>query len=216
VSQFPAVGPLPAQGSGGAVTFGCLNNFCKVSPAALDSWAHVLAAVPGSKLLLHAPAGADPRAVQEHFSAAGVDPGRVQFIGQQSWAQYVATYQRIDIALDPFPYNGGVTTADALWMGVPVVTLVGQTAVGRAGFSQLTNLGLTELVAHTKEEFFAIATKLAGDLPRLSELRQGLRARMRQSPLCDAKGFARDIEAAYRQMWQSWCAQHSAAGAGVG
>jgi predicted O-linked N-acetylglucosamine transferase (SPINDLY family) len=92
-------------------------------------------------------------------------------------------------------------------MGVPVVTLVGQTVVGRAGLSQATNLGLTELIAQTEDEFVAIATNLARDLPHLAELRRGLRARMEPSPLCDAKGFTRGIEAAYRQMWQTWCAQ---------
>ena len=108
---------------------------------------------------------------------------------------------------DPFPYNGHTTSLDALWMGVPVVSLAGQRAVSRAGLSQLTNLGLPELVAFSENEYVEIATRLAGDLPRLTELRRTLRARMESSVLMDAEQFARGIEAAYRTMWRQWCGQ---------
>jgi predicted O-linked N-acetylglucosamine transferase (SPINDLY family) len=114
------------------------------------------------------------------------------------------TYGRIDIALDPFPWGGGITTCEALWMGVPVVSLVGRTAVGRGGASILANIGVPELVAQTPEQYVQIAAALARDLPRLAELRRTLRARMQASPLMDAPRFARNVEAAYRQMWRNW------------
>jgi len=122
---------------------------------------------------------------------------------------YFAQYGQIDVALDPFPYGGGTTTCDALWMGVPVVTLMGPTAVGRAGVSLLSNLGLPELIAHTPEEYLSIARDLAADLPRLAQLRRQLRPVMRTSILMDAPRFATEIEAAYRQMWVNWCANAS-------
>jgi predicted O-linked N-acetylglucosamine transferase (SPINDLY family) len=124
--------------------------------------------------------------------------------------QYLEIYRRIDVGLDSFPYNGHSTSLDSFWMGVPVITLVGETVVGRAGLSQLTNLGRTELIAHTPEEYVRTAAELAGDLPRLAEMRRTLRPRMEASPLMDAAGFTRDIEAAYRQMWRAWCETVSA------
>jgi predicted O-linked N-acetylglucosamine transferase (SPINDLY family) len=120
-------------------------------------------------------------------------------------AAYFAAYHDIDIVLDTFPYNGHTTSLDALWMGVPVVTLVGDTVVGRAGSSHLHNLGLTEWAASTPEEFVHAAVTLAADHQRLAELRHELPERMRASPLTDAKDFARGVEAAFRQMWQTWC-----------
>jgi predicted O-linked N-acetylglucosamine transferase (SPINDLY family) len=129
------------------------------------------------------------------------------FVDYLPAAEYFGTYRRIDVALDPFPYGGGTTTCDALWMGVPVVSLAGQTAVGRGGLSILSNLGLPELVAHDAEQYLRIAVELAQDLPRLSALRAALRDRMRSSSLMDAPRFAGNIDAAYREMWRRWCAQ---------
>ena len=126
--------------------------------------------------------------------------------GSQSKAAYLQTYSEIDIALDPFPYAGGITSLDALWMGVPLVTLSGETAVGRGGRSILTNIGLPELIAHSTEQYARIALDLAKDANRLQQLRSGMRERMQASPLLDANGFARDVEAAYRQAWKEKCA----------
>ena len=112
------------------------------------------------------------------------------------------------MGLDTFPYNGHTTSLDSMWMGVPVVTLIGKTAVGRAGFSQLSNIGLTELAAGDEKSFVRIASELASNLPRLATLRSQLRQRMQSSPLMDAPRFARDIEAAYRVMWRRWCQDH--------
>jgi predicted O-linked N-acetylglucosamine transferase (SPINDLY family) len=117
----------------------------------------------------------------------------------------VETLETIDIALDPFPYGGGITTCDAIWMGVPVVSLSGRTSVGRGGRSILSNLGLRDLIAETPQGYVEIALSLAGDMSRLAELRAGLRSRMESSPLRDAKGFARDVEAAFRGLWRNWC-----------
>jgi predicted O-linked N-acetylglucosamine transferase (SPINDLY family) len=204
IAQTPPVNPLPAL-SGGCVTFGCLNNFCKATAPTLAAWSHLLQAMPGSQLLLHARAGSHRDGVREFFAKEGVSPERVTFVHNLPTAEYFGLYQRIDLALDPFPYGGGTTTCDALWMGVPVVSLAGQTAVGRGGLSILSNIGLPELVAHDTEQYVQIAVDLANDQPRLSDLRATLRERMQSSPLMNAPRFARNVEAAYRTMWQRWC-----------
>jgi len=203
----PEPSPLPAVAAG-YVTFGCLNNFVKVSPPALDLWADILRAVPRSRLILHSNPGAHLDTVWERFAGKGISPDRLEFyLEWGNWPKYLQTYGRIDIALDPFPWGGGITTCDALWMGVPVVSLVGRTAVGRAGLSILSNVGLPDLVASTPDEYMRLAVRLANDLPRLKDLHATLRQRMQASPLMDAPRFARNIEVAYRQMWRNWCAQ---------
>jgi len=200
----PEFGPVPAL-ERGVITFGCLNNFCKVSEPALKTWAEVLRAIPNSQLLLSAYQGSHRQRVQQRLERDGIEPSRVQFAGRMPLEKYFDLYRRIDIALDTFPYGGGTTTCDALWMGVPVVSLVGTTAVGRGGLSILSNVGVPELVTRSKEEYVQIAGELAKGLPRLHDLRTTLRQRMEQSPLMDAPRFARNIEAAYRRMWRSWC-----------
>jgi protein O-GlcNAc transferase len=196
---------LPPSLANGFITFGCLNNFAKVSGDALELWADVLSAVPGSRLLLSTGVGSHRKAVIDRFARRGISADRLELIGWQPWERYVQQLSSVDIALDPFPYNGGITSCDALWMGVPVVSLSGRTAVGRAGRSILSNIGLREMVADTPEGYIQIAVGLANDQPRLRELRATLRQRMEQSPLMDAPRFARDVEAAYRQMWKNWC-----------
>ena len=136
---------------------------------------------------------------------SGIDAQRVQFVGKLPIKKYFGFYQEIDIALDPFPYAGGTTTCDALWMGVPLVSLAGETAVARGGLSILSNLGLEELVAWDSDQYIQIAVNLAMNLPRLIELRKTLRSRIQESPLMDAPRFARQMEAAYRMMWRKWC-----------
>src|SRR5271170_337320 len=204
--ETPQVAPLPALAAG-YVTLGCLNNFAKVSPATVDLWLRILREVSESRLIVHAKPGAHQNVVRERLKQNQIATERLEFLSEQSWEKYIDTYNRIDMALDPFPYNGGITTFDSLYMGVPVISLEGKTAVGRAGKSLLSNVGLPELIADTPEEYVQIAVKLAGDLPRLSELRKTLRGRMEASPLMDAKRFARNIEAAYREMWRRWCAK---------
>jgi protein O-GlcNAc transferase len=201
----PGVGRLPC-GEAGVVTFGCLNNFCKVNEGVLRLWGQVLRKVAGSRVLLLAPEGSARAWVLRVLAQEGIGGERVRFTAKLPREQYLALYQQMDIALDTVPYNGHTTSLDALWMGVPVVTLVGQTVVGRAGWSQLMNVGLRELAAHTAEEFVEMAVGLAGDKVRLAELRGSLRQKLQGSPIMDQVGFARDIEAAYRMMWRAWCA----------
>jgi predicted O-linked N-acetylglucosamine transferase (SPINDLY family) len=202
----PAVNPLPAQ-TNGHVTFGCLNNFCKVNEPVLRLWAHVLKTVPGSRFMMLCPEGNHRQPLLDVLQREGISPDHVELIAGRPRLQYLELYHRMDVGLDTFPYNGHTTSLDSFWMGVPVVTLVGQTVVGRAGLSQLTNLGLPELIAQTPEQYVQIAADLTGNLPRLAELRRTLRARMQASPLMDAPRFARNVEAAYRQMWRNWCQQ---------
>lgn len=199
-------GPLPAAANG-FVTFGCLANLCKVNPAVIALWARVVSAVSGSRLMLLTAEGSHRERIRSRFAQAGLEPERVSFVSHRPRAQYLALYRGIDIGLDTFPYNGHTTSLDSFWMGVPVVTLVGPTSVGRAGWSQLSNLGMTELAGRTPGEFVDIACDLANDLPRLAVLRAALRERMRQSPLMDGPAFARGLEAAYRARWRKWCAR---------
>ena len=202
--ETPPVNRLPAL-EAGEVSFGSLNNFCKVSPAALAAWSRLLHAVPRSTLLLHAP----PAAIAT--GCGGFSPGKAS--RPSGWRLSTSCPRRntststggSTSALDTFPYGGGTTTCDALWMGVPVVSLAGPAAVGRGGVSLLSNVGLPELVAEDCEQYVQIAAELARDLPRLSALRATLRERMQASPLMNAPRFARGVEAAYRTMWQRWC-----------
>src|SRR5262249_18869464 len=186
--------------------FGSLNNFGKVNVPVLKLWARVLKAVDRSRLLLLAAEGPHRQHTLDVLEQEGVAPERVTFAAKQPRPQYLELYHHIDIGLDTFPYNGQTTTLDAFWLGVPVVTIVGQTAVARTGPSFVRNLGLVELVAATPDQFVSIAVELANDLPRLSRFRATLRERLQNSPLMDAPRFARNIEAAYRSMWERWCA----------
>ncbi|HEY1998922.1 tetratricopeptide repeat protein [Paraburkholderia sp.] len=203
LTQSPQVNPLPAL-TAGHLTFGCLNNPCKLTDRTLGMWSVVLAAVPNSRLLLMAPAGNAHADLARRIEQQGIDIQRVGFVPFQPRADYLRTYHQIDLGLDTFPYNGHTTSLDSFWMGVPVVTRVGETAVGRGGLSQLFNLGLSELAAHTDDAFVRIVVELANDWPRLAALRHGLRSRMEQSPLMDGARFARHVEAAYRKVWKAW------------
>jgi len=198
------VNSLPVLDTG-VVTFGGLNNFSKINDQVLLLWAQVLRQVKDSRLLLLTSEGSHRQRTLERLRQAGIDPAQIQFAPRQSRRGYLELFHRVDIGLDTFPYNGHTTSLDSFWMGVPVITLVGQTVVSRAGWSQLSNLGLTELVARTPEQFVTAAVELAGDLPRLTGLRSTLRSRMEKSPLMDAPRFARNIESAYRGMWHKWC-----------
>ncbi len=200
------VAPLPAVANG-FVTFGCFNGFLKVTEPALQCWAELLAALPDARMEIHSPPADHRKKVLAIFSRAGVEAERINFVENKPVVEYLQGYHRVDIALDPFPYGGGTTTCDAAWMGVPTVTLRGRTGVGRGGVSILSNLGLPDWIAGDIEEYKSIATRMAGDLARLNELRRNLRQRMRNSPLMDAKSFSSDFEAALRGMWVSWAVQ---------
>jgi len=191
---------LPALANG-YITFGCLNNFCKVSDDTLSRWGKIMSSVPLSRLILLAAPGRHRQRVLNLLGHQGVAADRVEFVVFQPRSDYLQTYHRIDLCLDTLPYNGHTTSLDAYWMGVPVVTQVGQTIVGRAGWSQLNNLGLSGLAAFDEQAFIDIAVTLSADLPRLSQLRHSLRSCMESSPLMDGKRFARAIEAIYNQIW---------------
>jgi predicted O-linked N-acetylglucosamine transferase (SPINDLY family) len=204
LTDQPPVNALPATTSG-IITFGCLNNFCKVNDGCLTLWSRVLQAVPRSRLLLHAPGHQAREHERTRLEQVGIPKSRFELVTRQPRYEYLKLYHRIDVALDPLPCNGHTTTLDASWMGVPTLTLIGKTVVGRAGWSVLNNLGLQECAARTPEEFLALAVRLASDMPRLEELRGTLRQRMQQSPLMDGARFARHMEQAYRRMWHRWC-----------
>lgn len=210
----PAVVPPPAQ-QAGHVTFGCFNVLQKIRPEAIKLWARLLGVVPGARLLLKNKSFRDSSTCERYyreFEEAGVPRDRLELVGWvPSRADHVALYNRIDIALDTFPYNGTTTTCEALWMGVPVITLEGNRHAARVGVSLLTQVGLTELIAKTPEDYVHMAVELAKDLDRLAALRAGLRERMRSSPLCNARTFTRNLENAYREMWRKWCSEQRTA-----
>jgi predicted O-linked N-acetylglucosamine transferase (SPINDLY family) len=161
-----------------------------------------LARVPNSRLILLAPQGSSRNRVLNRFARAGIDANRIEFVARQPRLAYLETFHRIDISLDTVPYNGHTTSLDSFWMGVPVVTLIGKTVVGRAGWCLSCNLNLRDLAADSEAQFVEIAVELAGDLPRLTALRSELRRRMQTSPLMNGKKFAAGVEQAYRQMWE--------------
>jgi predicted O-linked N-acetylglucosamine transferase (SPINDLY family) len=205
LTDGPPINDLPAQ-SAAHVTFGCLNNLCKFNDRTLNLWTRVLGAMPHSRLVMLAPHGSYRQQMLAKFAMAGIEAHRIELVPRQPRERYLQTYHRIDLGLDTIPYNGHTTSLDSYWMGVPVVTLVGDKAVGRAGLSQLTNLNMTELVAHSEEEYVKISLGLANDVPRMAKLRSTLRGAMRKSPLMDAPRFAKNIESAYRHLWERWCA----------
>ncbi len=200
------INELPALANGTPPTFGCLNNFCKITDGMLALWARVLTQVEGSRLMILSPVGRHRARILELLMRAGVAAHRVEWVTSRPRKEYLEWYRRLDVVLDTFPYNGHTTTLDALWMGVPVVSLAGETPVSRAGLSILGNLGVPEWVAHSHDEFVRIAVGLANDLPALARWRATLRERMEASVLMDAPRFARNIEAAFRGAWEAWCA----------
>ncbi len=201
----PEVGELPAA-TRGFVTFGCLNNPCKFTNASLHLWGLVLRALPNAQLVLLARAGRQRDVLLGRLQGVGIAASRVRFVPFQSRADYLRSYRDIDIGLDTLPYNGHTTSIDSLWMGVPVISRVGSTCVGRAGLSQLVHVGLPELATASDEDYVAAAVALSADLPRLAALRAQLRGRLQTSPLMDAQRFARHLEAAYRSLWRDYCA----------
>jgi protein O-GlcNAc transferase len=210
-SYAPDVGNLPALETG-KVTFGCFNNLSKINASVAALWAQLLNRLPASTLVLKTHQLDDARLkarVAEMFKTQGVDPARVSLLGRSPHRGLLQEYNRVDIALDPFPYSGGLTTLESLWMGVPVVTKQGDRFAARHTASHLTAVGLPELIASDAADYVGTAHRLASDLPGLAALRRELRPRMAASPLCDGQRFAQDLEAAYRQMWRNWCKAQS-------
>jgi len=199
----PAVTPLPAL-STKTITFGSFNNPAKYHDAVIALWSRIMNSVPGSRMLLQYKHLSDPvlqARLLELFSEHGVSPDRIEFRDWQPYEEFLGNYGEVDIALDPFPFAGGATTCEALWMGVPVVTLPGETYTSRHSCSYLHTIRLDELIADSDRAFVDIAVGLANDLPRLQQLRETLRSRMAKSPLCDGEQCARELAGALQRMW---------------
>jgi protein O-GlcNAc transferase len=203
----PDVTELPAL-QFGAVTFGCLNNLAKITPSVIATWSRVLRRVAGSRLLLKTHQFDEAVArddVAAAFARHGIGAERLVLAGASPHRAFLEEYNRVDLQLDPFPYSGGLTTCEALWMGVPTITLPGETFASRHSLSHLSNVGLTDWVARDPAEYEHLAIAKAADLPGLAALRRGLRARVAGSALCDAPRFGRSLAAALRLAWGEWC-----------
>ena len=205
-TDAPAVARLHAMRTG-RVTFGSFNNFAKITPEVISTWSSILKSIPTATLFLkYKDLESVPmtKFIHQQFMIRGVLVSQLRIQGDDaSHVEHMNRYSTIDIALDPFPYNGTTTTLDALWMGVPVITLEGISHAGRVGVSQMSNLGLQELIARNQNEYVEIAVALAQDLPRLATLRAGMRERMLASPLMNVAGFTSNLERAYESMWKA-------------
>lgn len=203
--DMPGVSRLPALASG-QVTFGSMNGAAKLNPAVIAAWSRILDRVPWSRLLIATvPRGEAERRIRAGFDRHGIGAQRLEIIDRLEQREYRKLFARVDVALDPFPCNGGTTTCESLWMGVPVVSLAGDEFRSRAGLSLLTAAGLPDLIARSVEEYVDFAAALAGDLAALAALRSGLRERLKGSPLADIGAYVAALEAAYRAMWRRWC-----------
>ena len=204
----PDVVPLPALARG-HVTFGCFNNTAKITPLVIATWARVLRAVPGARLVLKAHQFAETVTKDRFlaaFAAQGIAGDRLDLRGGSLHRDLLAQYGAIDVVLDPFPYSGGLTTCEALWMGVPTVTVPGETFASRHSASHLSNAGLADWVVADLDAYVARAVAAAQDVPGLAALRAAMRAQVRSSPLCDAPRFGRNLGLALRRAWHDWCA----------
>jgi len=212
LASSPQVGDLP-DSQAGHITFGSFNSCTKLSEQGLELWAQALKAVPGARLLLKAGGLGDATTrarLLDCFTRLGIAGERLFLRGaERKIEDHLAFYNRVDIALDTFPYNGATTTCEALWMGVPVVSLKGATHASRMGASLLAAAGLESLIAVTPGEYVKKCAELASDTERLAAMRAGMRARLRASPLMDESGFARALEQQYRAMWRAWCEQQN-------
>ena len=203
----PEVAPLPALRNG-YITFGCLNNLMKFSAGTLKAWVEILWTVPDSRLILRCPQFSEPgsrKHVEKFFAENGIAPGRVQFFGRAQHREFLGTYNEIDIALDPFPYSGGLSTCEALYMGVPVLTLAGEIFAARHSVSHLSNVRLRKWIAFDGEDYIEKAKAYSCDVLGLAKLRAGLRQRVMCSPLCDAPRFGRNLGVALRNIWREHC-----------
>ena len=207
--DYAPVVKVGAAAPGATVTFGCFNNLTKLNAEVVALWSKILGAVGDPRLVLKCKQQEDDamrRRVCDMFRTQGIAPQRLDLRGHSAHPDLLAQYNDIDIALDPFPFAGMTTTCEALWMGVPVITLAGSNRVGRVGVSLLSAVGLQEFIAETPDAYMEIAARLAADRPRMAELKSSIRPRMAASELCDTEAMARAVEDAYRTVWRAWCA----------
>jgi predicted O-linked N-acetylglucosamine transferase (SPINDLY family) len=205
--EAPVVGRLPAL-TRKHVTFGSFNNLAKVSNEVISIWSKILKATPNSRLIMKTLSFRDEvtrQRILNIFRENNISEERIALLPPDLSPKHLESYNLLDLGLDTFPFNGLTTTCEAMWMGVPVVTLVGTAYHSRVGVSLLSNIGLPELVAKTSDEYISIAVNLANDLSRLQSLRDRLRDMMKDSPICEAKKFTANLEMCYRQMWETWC-----------
>jgi predicted O-linked N-acetylglucosamine transferase (SPINDLY family)/predicted TPR repeat methyltransferase len=208
LNPSPSVRWAPPPG-GRPIMLGCFNNLYKVTERVLDVWSRILHQLPDAVIVIKSQTSRATAAgdrVRQRLAANGIDPRRLHVPGKLGMQEHLDLYARMDVMLDPFPYNGTTTTCETLWMGVPVVALAGDRHSGRVGVSLLTAVGLDELIAPDEDAYVRLAVELARDRDRLAEYRCTMRARLRASPLMDGRALARAIEAAYRDMWLAWCA----------
>lgn len=205
----PDIAETPAL-TNGYITFGSFNNLAKITPEVIQLWSKVITKVPGSRLVLKCVGLLDNEATQKEiiriFAKNGLPRERLTLLGRSaSHNEHLQQYHKIDIALDPFPYNGTTTTCDALWMGVPVITLTGNSHASRVGVSQMNNIGHMELIAKDKNDYVAISERLSSDFNYLQDIRSNMRNKMQASTLMDDKRFTDNLESAYRDVWEEWC-----------
>ncbi len=207
--EAPTCAPPPAA-KNGFLTFGSFNRRVKTNPQVIRLWSEILRRLPTSRLVLKDSKYSSPEiraTAQVEFARNGVTADRVTFLPRsESMREHLAQYSQIDVALDPFPYGGSTTSCEALWMGVPVLTLSGNCYVGRMTASLLTRIGLHELITHSAEDYVRRAAALNTQIDRLGRLRRELRDLLAQSPVCDARSYTQELEAIYRVLWRRWCA----------
>lgn len=209
----PPVSPAPCR-ERGYTTYGTFNTLSKIGIHVVPVWSEILNLNPTARLIMKNSAFADEscrKLYQRHFEQCGIAPERIDLLGPSPHIELLSFYSEIDVALDPFPYNGGTTTCESLAMGVPVVTLRGDRFVSRVGCTILLNAGLGELVAHSKQEYVEKAVELGRNPDRIAAIRATMRDRLAASTLCDTVGFTRKLEDAYREIWTRWCARQTGA-----
>ena len=207
----PDVVTLPALANG-YVTFGCYNNLAKITPRVIETWAEILRRIPNARMILKTHQLSDGSTADgflADFAALGITGDRIELRGSSGHRAFMGEYGHVDIVLDPFPYSGGLTTCEALWMGVPTITLPGEIFASRHSASHMSNAGLADWVTLSVEDYIDMAVARTLDFDTLAALRAGLRDRVRRSPLCDAPRFGRNLGAALRHAWGVWCAERS-------
>ncbi len=208
-AHAPDVVTLPAL-SNGFITFGCFNNLAKITPRVIETWSVILKRIPEAKLILKTHQLSDAATADRfraQFAAIGINGERIELRGSSGHRAFMGEYGHVDIVLDPFPYSGGLTTCEALWMGVPTVTLPGETFASRHSTSHMSNAGLSDWVCESVSEYIEMAVARAANVKALAHLRAGLREKVRRSPLCDAPRFGKGFGAALRHAWKAWCTQ---------